>query len=214
MTSTRVSLVALTFAVGCTSYMPAAERPDTNPPQVPQMPAAPEGHGRVIVDVVDGPTDVFVLTNQQIVYDNGPMMPPTYRTRLSRDLLCTSPCAVDLPHGRHVLQFPTMGNGNMMERDVLNVGPQPVVYRRRLGIEEDAGAGRVLGIVGATFGGMAMVVGVVFLPVGAGQGEDGMMLAGAIVGGAGVALLVAGILGIVLDTRVVQRGSSVTFLLD
>ena len=211
----RASITVLLslLATACTSYLPPVQTPPAESPTLASSPHLPPGHGRLVIDVVDGPTDVFELNayRRRIRTRRGRLRTVT---RTARSLLCTSPCAVDIPYGRYVLGFPMHGGGRRLERVLMNVSPQPTVHRRRLGNYWDAGPGLPLGVVGATFGGIAMVIGVVFLPIGAAQGDDGMALAGGINLGAGVVLLVAGILGLALDPAVEEPGSGVTFPLQ
>jgi hypothetical protein len=136
-----------------------------------------------------------------------------YASSTGTEHLCTSPCVLDLPTGRHVLGFPIHGGGRRLETDVVDFGAQPMVYRRTLGSFEGAGAGLPLGIVGTTFGAIAAVVGIVLLPVGLANGEDGMTIAGAINLGVGATLMTVGIVGIVMNPNVERPGAAVRFAL-
>jgi hypothetical protein len=202
------SLLAL-LAAGCTELLPPAATPAPVPPTLAEAPPVEPGTQRLVLEVVDGPTDVFELTARTVRVRT--RRGPRLRTRTERHLLCRTPCAVDLPQGRYVLGFPMHGGGNRLERETIHLGPQVLVHRRALGSYRGAGPGLPLGIVGTTFGGMAMVVGAVLLPVGAAREEDGMALAGGINLGAGALLLTLGILGIALDPAVEQPGSGITF---
>ena len=205
-----LTLLVSLLALGCTAYLPSAQAPEAIAPVLAESPRIEPGTQRLLLDVVDGPTDVFSLTSYRQRYRNSDGELRT-RRRTQRDIVCRTPCAVDLPEGRYVLGFPMHGGGSRLEREEIYLGPQTLAHRRNLGSFWGAGAGLPLGILGATFGGMALVVGAVFLPVGLASGEDGMTIAGGINAGAGAALLTLGILGIVLDPDVIRRGAGVTF---
>ena len=177
---------------------------------VPDMGELPEGHGRVVVDVVDGPTQVMRITTASVVVGMDKDR-PILASSQSTEPLCVTPCAVDLPLGRHVLAFPTRGGRGMIEMDHIDVHGHPTVYRRALGRAEPAGAGLVLGILGATFGGMSMITGIVLLPVGLANDSGGMALAGGITLGVGAALVALGVLGIAGDPRTEQPGNAIQF---
>lgn len=177
---------------------------------VPEMAELAEGHGRVVVDVVDGPTQVMRIATESVVVGMDKDR-PILASSQSTEPLCVTPCAVDLPIGRHVLAFPTQGPGGMIEMDHVDVQAHPTVYRRALGRIEPAGAGMILGILGATFGGMSMITGIVLLPVGLANDKDGMTLAGGITLGVGAALVALGVLGIVGDPRTEQPGNAIQF---
>jgi hypothetical protein len=213
MTAKRaaVLLVAL-LAAGCVQQIPPPATPDPVPPLVEDLPPVEEGNGRVIVDVVDGPTDVMAFMRHSLVVevDKGKTLTAS---SVSTETLCTSPCAVDLPLGRHTLAFPTRGGRGRLEVGQVDVGAVPTVYRRALGSYESAGAGLVLGILGVTFGGMSAITGMVLLPVGLANENDGMTLAGGITLGVGALLTTVGIIGIAVSPSTEQPGASIQFVL-
>lgn len=130
-----IVMVAL-FVSACVSHLPPPARPAIVPPQLRQPPGPlAAGHGRVVLDVVDGPTEVELVTG----YDRervrvssttsryfssrsaasgqtsegwrGPglysVRSTTTETRVSVRArhVCTSPCVVDLPLGSHELRL-------------------------------------------------------------------------------------------------------------
>jgi hypothetical protein len=107
------------------------------------------------------------------------------------ETLCEiTPCAVNLPLGNVVLGFPVLGNPVAMDVELVHVESEATVYRRALSYHQPVqqGASRTLGIVGASFGGIAMVAGAAMLPIGLATDKDGLTLAGTITLGAGTAL--------------------------
>src|SRR5262249_37790704 len=105
---------------------------------------------------------------------------------------CTSPCALDLPLGGHLLAFPVRGAGGV---DVARIiaSPSPSIYRRALGWRQAGGAGCSLGCVGASLGGPSLVTGAALLPVGLAKDSHGLTLAGGITAGVGALLTAVGI---------------------
>lgn len=205
-------LLPLLLLSACVRQLPPPATPEPVAPQLQAMPPVPEGHGRLIVDVVDGPTEVRRMTTTSVVVGMDKDRPIT-ASSTSSESLCVAPCAVDLPLGRHVLAFPMHGSGRL-EMDTVTVKDTPTVYRRALGRREGGGAGLVLGILGATFGGMSMVTGTVLLPIGLAKDKSGMTLAGGITLGVGAALTTLGIIGIVVSPTIRQPGAAVTFTLE
>jgi len=199
-------LVPCWFA--CVKQLPPAPTP---PPVVPVVQAAnPPGSGQsqLIVDVVEGPTAVqrVGLQSTPVNTANGR---PSYRfSEVPTSLCAPSPCTVAVPVGNILLGFPVIGN-NELETELVNVGPDPSVYRRSLSVYTDrTGATRVLGIIATALGGTAAITGTVLLPIGLSKGNDGLTTAGAITLGGGALLLVAGIWAIRHDAPTFRPGSS------
>lgn len=206
-------VLLLFLCVGCTKVLPPVAQPEQVQPQVEaNMPAPPQGFGRVVFDVTDGPTEVYAVSSELVrrfTLQHG--MRTVSRTRT--DVICMTPCATDLPYGQHLIGFPMLGDGGF-ERASITVGDQPLVMRRTLGSRRDAGGGLVLGILGTTFGAMATIVGAVLLPVGLSTDGDGLTLGGAVTLGIGGALMIGGILGIALNPSIREPGASIIFPLQ
>lgn len=124
-------------------------------------------------------------------------------------VLCAiSPCATDVPAGNVLLGFPVVGK-QAMEVELVNVGPDPSVYRRSLSIYEDnTGTTRVLGIIATAVGGASMMTGAALLPIGLARDNGGLTMAGGISLGAGTVALVLGILAMRADSPTYRPGSS------
>ncbi|MBA3456389.1 MAG: hypothetical protein H0T42_25045 [Deltaproteobacteria bacterium] len=188
--------------------------PQAIAPQVETSPVPPNGYGRLVVDVVEGPTPV-----QQIRMESQPVVNGRGRTSYKFTeqpvVLCSvSPCAVDVPAGNVLLGFPVIGKDGM-EVELVNVGPDPSVYRRSLSIYEDrTGGTRVLGIITTALGGASMMTGAALLPIGLSRDNGGLTMAGGITLGAGTVALVLGILAIRADAPTFRLGSSNHFPLS
>jgi hypothetical protein len=172
-------------------------------------PVAP-GHGRVYVDVVDGPTKVRVV--KPVTVDTTINGEAFTEEVLEVQARCTTPCAFDLALGRHTLAFPMHGAGGDDLAHVL-ASPNPTVYRRALGLRQSGGAGFALGVLGVTFGGMSVITGAALLPVGLAQDSHGMTLAGEITLGAGAILTALGIWAIADNPLVEQAGAGAQYAL-
>ena len=204
-----ISLLALAGSLfGCVQRLPRAEAPAPSVPSLEGIEAPEAGHGRIVVDIVEGPAAVYRLGQRTVAIDDGKDVHVS-ATFPTREHLCDAPCAIDLPFGRYRLGFPIRGHRLRLESEVLEFGPTPFLYRRSLGTYEAAGAGKILGILGATFGGMSAATGLTLLPVGLANGSEGLTLAGAITLGAGAALLTLGIVGIVLSPSIERPGVAI-----
>jgi hypothetical protein len=159
---------------------------------------------------MDGPTEVRVVKPVTVATTfNGEVFTDEM---LVVQALCTTPCALDLALGRHTLAFPVHGAGGDDLADVL-ASPNPTVYRRSLGLRRSGGAGFVLGVLGATFGGMSLATGAALLPVGLAKDSHGMTLAGEITLGAGALLTAVGVWAIADHPLVEQAGAGAQYAL-
>lgn len=196
---------------GCVEQLPPAQTPDRVVPTVASAAPPAEGVGRLVIDVVDGPTSV-----QRVSMEPRAFKDDTGRERWefveSYALLCDpSPCVVDLTPGNILLGFPVIGDDNALELELVHVGTEPSVYRRALSHSEGGGAGFVLGIVGASLGGMSMVTGAALLPIGLAKDREGLTIAGSITLGVGTVLTAVSILAILADPPSYQAGSSIHY---
>jgi hypothetical protein len=199
---------ALTLtAAGCIHELPTVATPGLATPPLSAAPVPP-GCGRLYLDVVDGPTEVQVvkpITGQEEL--NG----ETFETQtLEVQTACITPCVLDLPLGRHLLDFPMRGSGG---EDVVGViaSPSPTIYRRALGWRQSGDAGFVLGVLGASLGGTSFVTGAALLPVGLARDSHGVTLAGAITLGVGALLTAAGIWAIIDHPLMQQAGAGAQY---
>lgn len=208
-------VVALScLLTACVRELPPAATPDAVVPAVDLSRPPADGHGRLIIDVVDGPTPVEQVTMQAVSLDDA-KDDAGYRITDRVDHLCTTPCVADLPVGSVQLGFPILGNRGGVEREIVYVSAEPTVYRRSLTYNERAGgAPLILGILAAFFGGSSAVTGVTLLPIGLATDNDGLATAGGITLGAGALLVALGIWGIVESPSTYRPGSSLHFSLD
>ena len=199
------------LAGGCMHLVPPPEVPEAYAPELAEAPPIAEGRGRVVVDVEDGPTEVLTVERQRWILGGGNHT-LSFRTT-STEVLCMSPCIVDLPFGRYALGFRSRGPSPRLEVTGVDVGPVPTVFRHALGSYQSAGAGKPLGIVGIVLGGMSFITGVVLLPVGLGTDGDGVALAGGVTLAAGGLLTTLGIVAIAISPSIRQPGASIQFAL-
>jgi hypothetical protein len=208
------AIIGVLSSTACVRQLPPAATPETiAPPGIDASAALEAGHGRLVVDVVDGPTSVqqVRMTSQQ--QDDG-LGHVSFRFSESPEVLCaTSPCVADVPEGNVLLGFPVIGNRDL-EVELVHVGPEVEVYRRSLSVyRNDTGALRVIGIVAASLGSAATITGICLLPVGLGKDNDDLATAGAIVLGAGLVITTFGIWAIRHDAPTYRPGAANHFSL-
>lgn len=209
----QIALLTVT-ATACVKQLPPAPTPEPVAPAVATAAPPAAGQGRLIVDVVEGPTPVHRVLMQPT--QTGPGQGRVrFRFLEQPELMCSaSPCVVDLPPGNLLLGFPVIGRDGL-ESELVHVGPGTSVYRRSLSVREDrTGKLRVLGIIATAVGGTALMTGAALLPIGLAEDIDGMTTAGGITLGAGAAFLVWGIWAMRHDAPTFRPGSSNHFPLN
>ena len=207
-----VALLCVVVAGSCVRQLPPAPTPEPRAPAVDTTAPLAPGYGRLVIDVVEGPTAVQRVHMQAQQVDSSLGRSGFWFVE-TPELLCpTSPCVADLPIGNVLLGFPVLGDSGSSEVELVYVDSEPTVYRRSLSIYENhGGAGRVLGIVAASLGGMSMTTGAALLPIGLAKDKDGLTLAGATTLGAGAIVLTFGILGIVRYAPTYRTGAALHF---
>lgn len=204
--------LALLSMGACVHTLPPAATPEPIVPALASTQAPQQGQGRLIVDVVDGPTPVQRVLMQAQAAGEGSA---GFRIVESAQTVCSaSPCVLDVPVGSLLLGFPVMGDPGALETELVYVGPETSVYRRALSeYRDNTGATRVLGIIGTSLGGTAVTTGLVMLPIGLARDVDGLSIAGSLSLGIGGALLAWGIWAISSDAPWYRSGSSAHFAL-
>lgn len=211
-----LALLAALATVACVRRLPPAPTPEARVPAVDTRAPLAAGHGRLVIDVVDGPT---LLDRVRMVATQ--VAPTAEQARGSvvfseaAEPLCQSPCVTDVPLGNLVLSFPVLGNPGAREIELVHVGPEAAVYRRSLSVYrvKKKGARYVLGIIATALGGAAVTTGVVLLPIGLDKDNDGLTTAGAISLGAGAVVLAWGIWAVRRDATTYRPGSALHFSL-
>jgi hypothetical protein len=202
-------VASVSLCVGCVHVSPPPPTP--GPVQLSQVdaPILP-GLGRVYLDVVDGPTTVRAVhsvsvqvTLNDLVYED---------SVLETEQACQTPCILDLPLGQQLLAFPVRGS-RKVEVDNVSVSQTPSLYRRALGARQSGGAGFVLGVLGATFGGSSLATGSALLPVGLATNKSGLTVSGAVTLFAGAVLTAFGIWAIVSNPILEQPGAGAQYAL-
>ena len=207
---TRTLCVTTLVSAACVKRLPPAPIPAAVMPavQVAAPPAA--GMGRIIVDVPDGPSPVYLARIEARPQDNGTRRPTFRFFELPPELVCKdTPCVVDHPPGNILLGFPVAGCTQGTEYELVNVGPHPSVYTRSLSLYEDnTGTEQILGIIGTSIGVAAGITGIALLPAGLSNDNDRLAVAGGITLGAGALLTTIGILMIRHDSATYRPGSA------
>jgi hypothetical protein len=189
------ALLLAGFASGCpTTQLPRAATPQHVVPDVDLSAPPPEGYGRLIIDVVEGPSYVQQVRMNPESFE-GADGRPSYEIRESYEDLCdTTPCVLDLRPGNIILGFPVIGDEAGLKIDLVHVGSDTSVYRRSLDIYDPRKGGPYkFGIFSAAFGASAVIVGLPMVPVGFSDGRYGLGTAGAVTLGVGAALMALGI---------------------
>jgi hypothetical protein len=204
----RVAQLGLVLAAGCVKQLPPAPTPEPIAPAVAAAAPPPSGQGRLVVDVVDGPTPIHRVLMQAEQAGAG-----RFRFLESPTPLCAaSPCVADLPAGNVLLGFPVLGDAGALEVELVHVGPEATVYRRSLSRREGTrGALTVLGIIGTSLGAGAVITGGTLLPIGLDDDDDDLAAAGGITLAAGAIVMTIGIWMIRADSPTYRPGSAVHF---
>lgn len=181
-----IAIGALCLAGGCVNTLAPAPPPAQVAPRLTLGAPPAAGQGRLVVDVVDGPTPV-----RRVRMEAKRIGEHSFRFSEVDAILCAaSPCVADLPTGNVLLGFPVVGKSGTTETELVHVGPKTSVYRRSLSVyEEKSDSVYVLGIIGTVLGAGAAITGGTLLPIGLGNDNDRLALAGGITLGAGVILV-------------------------
>lgn len=212
-TKSGIALLVASLPAACVKQLPPAPTPQAVAPRIDAA-APPAGQGRLVVDVVEGPTPVHrVQMGSEPMQDSQGRV--SYRLFESPQLMCpASPCIADVPPGNVLLGFPVIGDPDAMEVELVHVGLEPSAYRRSLSVYEDnTGALRTVGIVGTSVGSVAAITGIVLLPIGLSDDNDTLAGAGAITLGVGAAVMAFGIWAIRRDAPTFRPGAANHFSL-
>jgi len=195
------------LAAGCVKQLPPAAPPAHAVPALSLPALPPPGHGRLVVDVVEGPTSISRMTVAAEAVDR-PGRPPVYRFTELAEAGCLTPCLIDLPVGNVLLGFPVLGKP-APEVELVHVGPDPSVYRRTLSVYEDATGGlRVFGFVAVPVGFVAAATGGTILAAGLQRDHDGLVTGGAITLGASTLLVALGLWALRTDAPTFRPGAA------
>lgn len=208
-------LASTLVSTGCVRQLPPLPAPDAIVPSTNTSSAPAPGKGRLVIDVVDGPTPL-----QRVDMKAEPFEDDQGRTRFRfheapEPLCATSPCVLDLTPGNVLLGFPVAGDDHSMEIELVHVGEETAVYRRSLShYRHNKGALWVLGIIGTSLGGTSLLTGTTLLPLGLADGNEGLTVAGATTLGGGALLITLGVLAIRADSPTYRPGSANHFPLS
>jgi len=192
-------LCLVVFATACVKQLPTAPTPAPS--------VRPVSSARLIIEDVEAPVAVQRVKMEARPHSSSRRT--TFGFYETTETLCPrTPCAVDVPPGNILLGFPVLGK-DYYETELVNVGPDPSVYRRSLTIYTDnSGSTRTFGILGTAIGGTALMTGAALLPIGLAKDNSGLTVAGGASLGAGALLLTLGILAINADSPTYRPGSA------
>ena len=211
-TAGALVLASTLISTGCARRLPPLPAPKAIVPSTNTTSEPATGKGRLIIDVVDGPTPVQRVHMQAEPFEDGQGRTRFRFYEAPTPLCATSPCVVDLTPGNVLLGFPVTGDDNSMEIELVHVGEGAAVYRRSLSYyHRNKGALWVLGIIGTSAGGASLLTGTALLPLGLARGNDGVTIAGGTTLGAGALLVTLGILAIRADSPISRSGSAIHF---
>lgn len=211
-TAGALVLASTLVSTGCVRELPPRPVPDAIVPPTNTTSEPSPGKGRLVIDVVDGPTPVQRVQMKPEPFDDGQGRTRFRFYEAPEPLCATSPCVVDLTPGNVLLGFPVTGDDHSMDVELVHIGEETAVYRRSLSqYRHNKGALWVLGIIGASLGGTSVLTGTTLLPLGLSDGNDGLTLAGATTLGAGALLVTFGVLAIRADSSTYRAGSAIHF---
>jgi hypothetical protein len=211
-----VALLSAFLVTGCVKHLPPAPTPEPRQPAIALSVPPAEGRGRLVIDVVEGPSLVHRVRMEPRQIDDEQGGTRLWIVELPEPLCTVNQCVVEPPLGNLVLGFPVAGNPGALDLELVHVGTEPSVYRRTLSRYEDKnqGATTVLGIIGASLGAASAITGIALLPIGLSDGNDDLTIAGGITLGAGAAALALGILAIRADADTYRPGAANHFSLS
>lgn len=200
--------IAVLCLPACMKHLPPAPTPPPVAPPLEPAPPPPGGHGRLVLDVIEGPAPVqrITMAATQQTNERGRV---SYRLSEVPEVFCArTPCAVDVPVGNVLLGFPVIGKDSL-EVELVHVGPDPSVYRRSLSIYEDnTGGVRLFGILSTSIASASLITGAALLPIGLAKDNTGMTVAGGVTLGLGSVFLALGIWAINADAPTFRPGAS------
>ncbi|GAC1584724.1 MAG: hypothetical protein NVS3B20_14540 [Polyangiales bacterium] len=228
-------MAPILFLQGCMATLPAPPKPEAVVPTLGVTPDAPppEGSGRLLVDVASEPAKVSRVVDtvdNPDPYSNSSLrrgMPSEsgmgfgYR---KLELLCISPCVIDIRPGAHTLVFTSLVDPTHTSSADVVVSAQPSVVRHALGRDKGysntylGGAGLALVGGGVTLmGALATTVGLVAKsprddPSGRPNGDgnpQGLLVVGLVMMGIGLALGTTGYFVAASDRPIQQQGSTI-----
>ena len=214
--------VALLILEGCTTYAAPPRDPPHVAPTISDMPSSPpaEGMGRLTVDVDGGPAKVARVISEEVgdphmSTQGGGAQAFTHR---KTELLCITPCAMDLRIGAHTLVFTSTSDGFRTGSGDVIVSSQPSIVRHALGREKPASGKYMSGVLLTALGAGITTIGVFATSIGGAaelsaqnstKGEPKTFLtAGLVVLGVGIAMGTTGIVLMSGNQAVHQPGST------
>lgn len=131
-------------------------------PDIPTPPEAPDvGKGRLVVDVAGEHAKVAKVVEVPVTYPlRGNAQASAHPGFIRNDeLLCISPCVLDMPQGAHELAFTSLSDPERTSTADVVVSSQPAAIRHSLGRDKPVGWQYFTGFMMTLMGGMLVTGG-------------------------------------------------------
>lgn len=224
MTRTVLAVLLSLSTTACGVHeLPPPAAPPATVPEIADAPTTPpaSGTGRLLL-AADTPAKVSRVTEE---WDGNPWRTDDrghyYRVQDGRktQLLCLTPCAVDLPTGAHALVFTSLRDPERTSTTEVAVPQGTTVVRHAIGTDQPNTSAYLGGEAAVTGGIVLLITGGLLLGVGSsldstnGQSsaKDTLTATGAILGGVGVVALAIGIVRMVKYQPQHSAGATTTF---
>jgi hypothetical protein len=136
----KVILVCFFLAsatTGCVSRLPPPPTPASVEPAIADPPTTPpaEGHGRVVLDTVGESASVSRVTATQVQPIRGleGNIPADHFAAKTHELLCITPCVVDIRQGAHTFVFTSKVNPGRSSEAEIPVTSRVMYVRHAMG---------------------------------------------------------------------------------
>ena len=127
--------VASILTTGCGTHdVPPPAYPDRSPPAIGHYPEQPPGEdkGRVVLDTPGMRANVTEITG--VAHTDGSFLAAATTTVITQPV-CTTPCVVDLPRGRHDFIFTSATDASRTSTERVDLQSKPLVVKHAVGME-------------------------------------------------------------------------------
>lgn len=223
-----IALLAGAVTGGCGVLdVPPPRTPSLEAPPVddPRSTPVPNARGRVVLDAVDEHAQVSRVVSRTEPVPGSYVMTWGHHSvvmgaTVQKELLCVTPCTLDLPLGLHELVFSSSGEERNASGAFVTVsGGKPMVVRHAIGYDRPYSGAYMGGAISLALGvGLTLIGGLVLTVAGLVEPRPGaldnrgtFMAMGGVIGGLGLTLDVVGIVGLVTGRARHRDGATVTF---
>jgi hypothetical protein len=204
--------------------LPAPAAPANVVPNIPDVPDGPppEGMGRLLIDSGREPAKVArvieagPVRQQELAVNRLPVQTYSIST-LKTELLCITPCAVDLRTGAHTLQLTSTREPERTSTADVAVARGTTVVRHELGSERRSSNAYATGVHALFVGtGLTLMGGLSMLRASTHEDPDALkpfVTLGAVIGTVGIGAVVTGIILMSGNRPAKRPGATTTFAL-